>query len=516
MKYDKKRQNEQRNIIQEVAYAKQLLKNGKIKEAHQIVLELEKSGNYSSKESHSIKLLKADIFNKSGEFLEAINCTKELFQQFQKEEDLLSSYDTLIIQAHSVIMLGKLSQGEMLIKQAETLLNRIKKAFSIDLRERESYLARIIGILHSFKGEVRKSLEFNKKAYELAKDTNNIVLISASLTNLGFNYYYLKEYDEAIKYSKKSIGLKNELGMAFPLGNLIEIYIKKGEMKEAKVYYEYLGELKEKYNTKIYNEIYNMYTAELLKVSLRSRKRIEAEDIFQKVAFDDTASHEGRIAALLNLCDLLLIELRLTNDPEVLDEIQLYIQKLLEIAESHKFSMILAETYLLQAKISLLTFDNKSAQRFLTQAKQIAERFGLIEMIDRISNERSVLLKKSDAWEQLKNSDAPMVERIKLARLHEQIEELDEKRVVLPAFISEEQVTIHQEKKICLVCRGEVSKFSYICECGVIYCGNCAQALTNLENVCWVCDNPIDYSKPVKSRVDEPERIYNSENLKKK
>ena len=26
----------------------------------------------------------------------------------------------------------------------------------------------------------------------------------------------------------------------------------------------------------------------------------------------------------------------------------------------------------------------------------------------------------------------------------------------------------------------------------------CAQALTNLENVCWVCDSQIDDSKPVK------------------
>jgi len=27
---------------------------------------------------------------------------------------------------------------------------------------------------------------------------------------------------------------------------------------------------------------------------------------------------------------------------------------------------------------------------------------------------------------------------------------------------------------------------------------NCAQALTDLENVCWVCDSSIDDSKPTK------------------
>ena len=68
-------------------------------------------------------------------------------------------------------------------------------------------------------------------------------------------------------------------------------------------------------------------------------------------------------------------------------------------------------------------------------------------------------------------------------------------------------MTIHKEKIICLVCRGEVLKFSYICECGTIYCENCARALTNLENVCWACDFPIDYSKPVKPFKEEEERV---------
>ena len=64
--------------------------------------------------------------------------------------------------------------------------------------------------------------------------------------------------------------------------------------------------------------------------------------------------------------------------------------------------------------------------------------------------------------------------------------------------MSEEKVAISKETKICLVCRGEVLGYSYICKCGANYCENCARALTNLENVCWACETPIDYSMPVK------------------
>jgi len=58
--------------------------------------------------------------------------------------------------------------------------------------------------------------------------------------------------------------------------------------------------------------------------------------------------------------------------------------------------------------------------------------------------------------------------------------------------------------------------FSYICKCGASYCENCARALTNLENVCWACDVPIDYSKPVKSFKERAERNKVQEKAKKK
>ena len=82
--------------------------------------------------------------------------------------------------------------------------------------------------------------------------------------------------------------------------------------------------------------------------------------------------------------------------------------------------------------------------------------------------------------------------------------------------MSEEKIVVSKEKKICLVCISEVLRFSYICKCEVIYCGNCAQALTDLENVCWACNVPIDYSKPVKPFKDKAERIQVQEKAKKK
>ena len=34
--------------------------------------------------------------------------------------------------------------------------------------------------------------------------------------------------------------------------------------------------------------------------------------------------------------------------------------------------------------------------------------------------------------------------------------------------------------------------------CDTFYCIKCAQTLSNMENLCWFCNEPIDESKPTK------------------
>jgi len=152
----------------------------------------------------------------------------------------------------------------------------------------------------------------------------------------------------------------------------------------------------------------------------------------------------------------------------------------------------------------------------LTQAQQIAERFGLTQLMVKIANEEEELLKKLDLWEKLKEEDAPMSDRMELARLDEKIVKMIQKRPVLHVQVSEEKITVSKEKKICLVCRGEVFGFSFACKCGANYCENCARALTNLENVCWACEAPIDYTKPSKKFKYRTEKLKGQEKAKKK
>ena len=50
------------------------------------------------------------------------------------------------------------------------------------------------------------------------------------------------------------------------------------------------------------------------------------------------------------------------------------------------------------------------------------------------------------------------------------------------------------------MCKGKVGSFNtYICTgCDVLYCENCARALSSMENACWACNELIDKSRPSK------------------
>jgi hypothetical protein len=43
--------------------------------------------------------------------------------------------------------------------------------------------------------------------------------------------------------------------------------------------------------------------------------------------------------------------------------------------------------------------------------------------------------------------------------------------LIKPPRITEEEVSVSKENKICLVCKGKVGGFNFICtECGAFYC----------------------------------------------
>ena len=271
------------NLHEELIQAKQLIKEGKINEAFQIVLELEKRDNLSPQELLFSKLLKANFLYKSMKFSDANIYTDELLQESKKQGNLLTYLDALLIKSFANVMLGNVSKSEDLIKKADNLFKKVKGTSTIDLRERESFLVRIKANICTWRGEIHRSLELNKKAFELAEHSKDRELTSASLINIAEKYGLLGDYDNAKLYAERAIEIQYQPWLVYAMGFIIDILLDKGDIEGADYYFQQISEIREKDKSNENDILYRYYKAVLLKTSLRSKNRVKSEKLLKQI-----------------------------------------------------------------------------------------------------------------------------------------------------------------------------------------------------------------------------------------
>jgi tetratricopeptide (TPR) repeat protein len=338
----------------------------------------------------------------------------------------------------------------MILKATGELNRALKYAKrSLDLAKQSAkkyYIAFSLNILasvYAFQGEIEVCSKIYEQSLAIFQELNNKRMIAVTLNNVGEKYRMKEDLDQALKCLEQSLAIQQELGnlkdIAATHDFLIQILIDKNEIKRAQYYLHELEHLNNQVKSK---EIYLSYLfdkALLSKISLRARNRVQAEEIFNQLLKDKDLGYELTIRTLINLSELHLIELHMTSDIEILNEINPLITQLLNIAEETHSYWVLSETYLLQAKLSLLSFDIKRAQKFLTQAQKIAESYGIKRLAKKISHEHDQLLKNLKIWENLKESKASISERWKHIDLTEQIENMLRNRIIDAPELSDEE-----------------------------------------------------------------------------
>lgn len=300
-----------------------------------------------------------------------------------------------------------------------------------------------LGMIFHLKGELDHALEYLQQCLILWEELGNKHYIAEALNNLGSIYSQKGELDPALVYLEQSLTLREELGNNFytahTLFQLISVTIDKTTFEKTKRYLQRLHHINDQENNKVISQRYRVAEAMLLKTSTRARSRGKAEELFEQVVEEEIIDHELMVIALLNLCDLLLIELRSSDEPEVLNEVKTHVTKLLEIAKQQQSHWLLTEVYVLQSKLSLVELDIQGARRFLDQAQFIAEERGLRRLAMQISNEHDILLNQLSQWEDFIDRRVSLAERSELARLEEQVVRMIRKRTAkLPEPSQEE------------------------------------------------------------------------------
>ncbi|MHA2343337.1 MAG: tetratricopeptide repeat protein [Candidatus Hodarchaeales archaeon] len=258
----------------------------------------------------------------------------------------------------------------------------------------------VLGIIYGYRGELDESNIYFEQSLEISKKYNFKHRMANVLNNLGDNYRMRGEFDHALECLEQSLVLRSELGDPYNLAIghdfLIQMLIEKGDLNQAQRYLSDLTQINNQLKDNVINLLILFNKALILKKSPRAHDHGKAEEILKRIINDRESSHELTIGALLNLCELLLIELHKSNDLEVFSEIESLITRMTDTAENSQSYWILGESYLLLAKLALISLDLNGAQLLLTQGQKIAEKYGLNLLSMKISHEHDKLMKQLD------------------------------------------------------------------------------------------------------------------------
>ncbi|MFX1531527.1 MAG: tetratricopeptide repeat protein [Promethearchaeota archaeon] len=492
-----------------------LLIEAKYEKAIQLIDDFKEKMNLTPTEELRLKLFKWGVKLNQGEFVKSLSMGEQLYQESQKLGKPFLSIESLWIKFFALFALGRpqefskdLETCEMLLQSAaqepssefeegEAIVSFIKGLFywweqkydlAIEHQKKslptfEKILSfttivplslNVIGTSYEEKGELDEALKYLLRSIDLSKgqDLFSKWIIASNLNGIGNVYYQQGKLDLAIEYIEKSLPFFESINIPVFLhevgwryDSLIKIALDKKSLEQAQKYLRRYREYFEKNKIPEDFPMYLLSKARILRRSTRTRERAEAERfLIQEIERRDKIKSSSTLGVLsawpnlpiVELCDYYLEELRSTNDLGILDDIIPLIDKLLKETKRTKSISLYSYTLLLQGQISLLQMNMGDARRYLTQAQEIAESHGLQLLARAISSEHDRLLEQLNKWETLKNTKAPISERMDLALLDDTVDRMQGRLAIKPPELSDESPLL-----LLILSEGGVLTFSY-------------------------------------------------------
>jgi len=303
-----------------------------------------------------------------------------------------------------------------------------------------AFLLSNIGNVQKLRGNIDEALKAYLHCLEIFDEINSIQNIGAKLLDIGNIYLQKGDYKKSLVFLKKGVEYRRKTGsslfIAGSLYNLIKYYSFVNNRTEAAEYLQELKDINANEESLLIDRQAKIAEALVLKMDNHSKSRVQAEEILTYVMNSDIIDIESYYDAIINLCELLVIELKLTGNQEVLKELNDIIEKLNKIAQEQDSFWLQAEIYWIKANLALLAWDINGAQKLLTEAQIIAEDKGFNHLARRVSHEFDKTLDQKELWEQLRENNASVIERLEVTRLDELLDNLKQQIIdvsVLPA-----------------------------------------------------------------------------------
>ena len=417
-------------------------KANKIQENLQLIPKLE--GTITNKLMFTdFVIAKADTLWKAGKPLDALSSLEIIENEISTfKSDLISKpelnvidiaereVDIQNIKGTICWYLGDVGKAHVSFNQALNLIVKSKLPNQIFLATTLNNL----GNITSYKGDLFIALGHHLHSLEIRQKFHNKTDIACSYGNIAEIYQYMGKYDLALDYYKRAQELfetlDNHLYLPQLYHDLINVYLIFEDLQKSQFYLDRLKDLDSKYGKvdPIIHTYFLLSEGLMLKNSTSLMKKFKAADNFLQIANGPVIDSSLTAQAIFNLSDILLLEMRLTQSEENLDDIKARLTYLFSLAEDQTSPLLLVQCLLLDSKLKLLEFNVEEAKTALSKALKIANNIGLKKFESLIPDELNHLLRQEKTWENLRLTGATIDKRIEFAGLDRTLDNIIRRR----------------------------------------------------------------------------------------
>ncbi len=293
------------------------------------------------------------------------------------------------------------------------------------------------------KGEINLALEQILEVLEKNEKIMSPYSLAMAYEVIADIYSQKNDYKLALKYYRKGLETRDKFGGYTIVANnyfhIFEIILQLGLKEQALEYLDKLRKLKEDTDEILVNNLYSFSEALYLKSRNDKENRTKAKNILIDLISTETPYHKTADRSYLHLCDLILDEIKTTENMALIQTLHNHIKELTLKATIANSNLLLIELYFLQSKILLLDLKVEEAINLLEQALALARDKGLKRLEILLSDEYDLLLQQIDAWEDFSSYLPTLDERLELTHIEDLLKRMMRKWVSYGAITPENE-----------------------------------------------------------------------------
>ncbi|MFQ5978964.1 MAG: tetratricopeptide repeat protein [Candidatus Heimdallarchaeota archaeon] len=362
----------------------------------------------------------ANYHCEKGELMVAENFGLEALKFAEKK----SKKSLLLATIHTILGRIYVARGE-LHKAEPLLLESVKISKSLE----SPYVfapATTLGELYRVKGNYNRAITYLTEGLQAAREMGYRNAESWTLDSLGSVYRDKGEFQTASDILKKALTERKALGnhadTARTLFNLLLVALETKNVAEAKIQVQELKDLDGLMKNPIIAHRATLADALVLKHSPRIIDKAQAQEKLLTLTVKEDIEATIKILALLNLFDLLLLEWKVSEAEETLQEIHALLELIKTIAKSQEMISLIIETNLLQATVALIEGHMTQTDSLLIEAIALAKNHNLTHLIVKIQQLQNQITSQIQEWQALLKQNASIAQRMEKADLEDYLD----------------------------------------------------------------------------------------------